>query len=204
MKREEKNQQSRERILTAAIAEFGAKGYEGASLNTVLSEHGISKGLVYHYFENKDQLYLACVKRCLDGLTEALSAVNRDARAVLQSYFEVRSRFFLSHPSLWRVFFDALLQPPEHLRGALAALRTELDGATRVLFQAALRGMPLRSGISVENALSYFSLMQNALHLRLLSLPYSGEADALALCEEQTRDTLELLLYGLVRKDEEK
>lgn len=202
MKREEKSQQSREKILAAAIAEFGAKGYEGASLNTLLSEHGISKGLVYHYFENKDQLYLACARFCLDQLTEAISNVNKDTQ-VLQSYFEVRSRFFLSHPSLRRIFFDVLLQPPVHLRGELAAARAGLDVANRAFFQATLRSLPLRDGISEEEALSYFSLIQNALHLRLLSLPYSGDASALALYEEQTRNTLELLLYGLVRKGEQ-
>ena len=43
MKREEKNALSRQRILDAAMEEFSAKGYAGASLNTVCGEKGISK-----------------------------------------------------------------------------------------------------------------------------------------------------------------
>ena len=43
-----------EKILDAAITEFGTKSYETASLNTVCSENNISKGLLYHHFKSKD------------------------------------------------------------------------------------------------------------------------------------------------------
>ena len=56
MKREEKNQQTRRRIMDSALAEFAEKGYGGSSVNTICAAQGISKGIVYHYFENKDEL----------------------------------------------------------------------------------------------------------------------------------------------------
>ena len=59
MKRDEKNQQTRRRILDRALSEFSEKGYGGSSVNTICAVQGISKGIVYHYFENKDQLYLS-------------------------------------------------------------------------------------------------------------------------------------------------
>lgn len=46
MKREEKSALSRQRILEAAMEEFSLKGYEGASLNAVWAEKGISKGII--------------------------------------------------------------------------------------------------------------------------------------------------------------
>ena len=60
MKREEKNSLARQRILDAALEEFSSRGYEGASLNTVCAEKGISKGIIYHHFKDKDELYLLC------------------------------------------------------------------------------------------------------------------------------------------------
>ena len=54
MKREEKNALSRQRILEAALREFSEKGYAAASLNTVCAENGISKGIIYHYFADKE------------------------------------------------------------------------------------------------------------------------------------------------------
>lgn len=72
MKREEKNALSRQRILNAAMEEFSGKGYEGASLNTICSEKGISKGIIYHYFKDKNKLYLLCVEECFREVTAYL------------------------------------------------------------------------------------------------------------------------------------
>ena len=74
MKREEKNQQTQRRIMDSALAEFAEKGYGGSSVNTICAAQGISKGIVYHYFENKDELYLACVEECFQRLTAHLNA----------------------------------------------------------------------------------------------------------------------------------
>ena len=48
MKQKEKSQISKEKILNAAIIEFGTKTYESASLNNICSDNNISKGLIYH------------------------------------------------------------------------------------------------------------------------------------------------------------
>ena len=72
MKREEKNALSQQRILEAAMEEFSRKGYEGASLSTACAEKGISKGIVYHHYKDKDELYLRCVQLCFDAVTAAL------------------------------------------------------------------------------------------------------------------------------------
>lgn len=49
-----------DRILNAAMKEFAGRGYELASTNEIVKEAGISKGLLFHYFTNKKQLYLYC------------------------------------------------------------------------------------------------------------------------------------------------
>ena len=83
MKREEKNQQTRRRIMDSALAEFAANGYGGSSVNTICAAQGISKGIVYHYFESKDELYLACVEECFQCLTAHLSAALPEEDAAL-------------------------------------------------------------------------------------------------------------------------
>lgn len=44
------------RLLTAAMREFGARGYELASINRILEEAGLSKGSFYYYFDDKADL----------------------------------------------------------------------------------------------------------------------------------------------------
>ena len=72
MKREEKNQQTRRRIMDSALAEFSRQGYGASSVNTICSAQDISKGIIYHYFKTKDDLYLACVEECFQLLTQYL------------------------------------------------------------------------------------------------------------------------------------
>jgi len=47
-------------ILHAAIAEFGRVGYSAASTNEIVKKAGVSKGLLFHHFTNKETLYTAC------------------------------------------------------------------------------------------------------------------------------------------------
>lgn len=51
-------QGKREKIINAAMAEFALRGYEKASTNEIVKKAGISKGLLFHYFRNKKQLFL--------------------------------------------------------------------------------------------------------------------------------------------------
>lgn len=45
--------QRRERVLHAAMAEFGRRGYSGGSLNVIAREAGVAKGSLFQYFNDK-------------------------------------------------------------------------------------------------------------------------------------------------------
>lgn len=49
--------QRRERVLAAAMAEFGRHGYSGGSLNVIAREAGVAKGSLFQYFDDKFDLF---------------------------------------------------------------------------------------------------------------------------------------------------
>ena len=53
-------EERREQILDAALRVFSQKGFAGASVRDIAREAGITEGLIYHYFESKEQLQQAC------------------------------------------------------------------------------------------------------------------------------------------------
>lgn len=53
---------SRELLLKAARREFAAKGLEGARVDEIARRAGVNKQLVYHHFNNKDDLYKAVLE----------------------------------------------------------------------------------------------------------------------------------------------
>jgi AcrR family transcriptional regulator len=59
--------------LEAAAKEFAAHGYEGASLNHILSQAGISKGAAYYYFDDKADLYTTTILYYSQELMDAIS-----------------------------------------------------------------------------------------------------------------------------------
>jgi len=63
------------RILDVSKQEFAARGYEGASYNKIIQKIGISKGSMYYYFENKEDLFITCF---LDAFTHAADGLGFD------------------------------------------------------------------------------------------------------------------------------
>jgi len=54
---------TRRRILHAATAEFAAKGLAGARVDAIASRAGVSKRMLYHYFGNKEALWLTVIEQ---------------------------------------------------------------------------------------------------------------------------------------------
>lgn len=55
-------------ILDVAIKLFTTKGYVATKMEDVAKEAGISKGLTYFYFKNKEDLYMAVTRKAFDEL----------------------------------------------------------------------------------------------------------------------------------------
>lgn len=53
----------REQILDGAWRVFKQKGFDAASMNDITREAAVSKGTIYVYFENKDELFAALIDR---------------------------------------------------------------------------------------------------------------------------------------------
>ncbi|MCR5225748.1 MAG: TetR/AcrR family transcriptional regulator [Eubacterium sp.] len=51
------DKEKQDRIIDAAINEFAEYGYENSSTNRIVRNCGISKGSLFKYFENKEELY---------------------------------------------------------------------------------------------------------------------------------------------------
>lgn len=72
----------REHILETAAQAFAAHGFEGASLNQILEQAGVSKGAAYYYFDDKMDLFATAVSYCAGSLagdvTEALGGMTSE------------------------------------------------------------------------------------------------------------------------------
>lgn len=209
MKREEKNAISRQRILNAALNEFSKKGYGGASLNAVCAENSISKGIIYHHFKDKDELYLICVRDCFNALTAYMEDVKEDMlgniEQRLSAYFDARLRFFAEHPLYLGIFLDVVLNPPIHLRTQLAEAQSAFDTLNISVLTELLESTPLRKGISLAAVTEDFRMYMDFFNARFCGAITDDITleDVLHEHEERSHRQLSILLYGVLEHKDE-
>ena len=96
------------RILEAALVEFADKGYKKASTNTIVREAGVSKGLLFHYFISKKELFILLYSHAREVITNELyEKVNFGDKDVLNRMTQttvVKVQSYISHPLFMQLF----------------------------------------------------------------------------------------------------
>lgn len=82
-------EERKRQILAAAMAVFARKGFDGASMDDIVQESGLSKGGLYWHFESKDDIIAAILAQFFDqemgalaGLVAASGSVEGRLRAL--------------------------------------------------------------------------------------------------------------------------
>jgi TetR/AcrR family transcriptional regulator len=100
----ERADQTRARILDAALGEFSFNGFAGARTERIAEVASVNKALIYYYFQGKEDLYAAA----LESVAERISTASMQVLALECSAGERLLRFTLSHFD--RIFFQPVFQ----------------------------------------------------------------------------------------------
>ena len=92
-----KKQNTRELLLDSAFQTFYKQGFQGANIATILTDVGINKGSMYHFFKSKKELGLAVVKERIE-------------RNLVNKYSKI-----LEEEQSFKKLFDALRSAPKTL-----------------------------------------------------------------------------------------
>ena len=200
MKKSEKTELTRKKILMAAITEFGTNGYDSSKLNNLCNDNGISKGLIYHNFNNKDDIYLNCVDYSIHSFIDFMKA--QKVGSDLQKYMSLRFNFFEENPLICRIFFEAILQPPKHLICDINEIKKDLDKMNKEIYMSALNKLNLRDGVSQEEAIEYYSIMQEMFNGYFSSSAYSNTAFSTVVNEHEVKlsKIFDFMLYGIAKE----
>ena len=202
MKKELKTKLTQERIIEAALIEFSQKGYKAFGINELCKNHKISKGILYHNFSGKTEIYLACVR---ESFQKAVSSIRGESGAIpsLADYMERRHRFSKDFPHHSHVFFEAWMTAPAEIAEEVEKEKAVFEDLNRQVSEKLLAESTLKDHISQEQALDYLSFIQQL--FRSYYLAASGSKEPTSLVSQYENDlqkVLHLMIYGIL-KDEE-
>ncbi|HTX93244.1 MAG TPA: TetR/AcrR family transcriptional regulator [Anaerolineales bacterium] len=75
---QQRGEETRGRILDAAVRKFAIAGYDAASVDDICAEAGVSKGAFYHHFPSKQAVFLALMNGWLSMINMGIDAVHKD------------------------------------------------------------------------------------------------------------------------------
>jgi len=118
-----------EQTLLAAHGLFAERGYAAVKMDEIAAAVGVTKPLLYNYFGNKEQLYIACMERSGDALTQTVAdAVGATASpgdamgAGVHAFFD----FLDSDRAAWAVLFDETLPQSGDVADRVADYRGQI------------------------------------------------------------------------------
>src|SRR5512132_3192270 len=107
-------ERTRASLLDAAEEEFGARGFHGARVRSIVDAAGCNDRMLYHYFGDKEGLYRAVIERGLSitaaGVGEAMAdADSSDVVALFERVLHALAAAFGDRPSFTRLLVHEAL-----------------------------------------------------------------------------------------------
>ncbi len=106
----------RNTIINACLEEFAEKGYEKASTNIIVNRAGISKGLLFHYFGSKKNLYLYLLDMTIQHFVDRMLELQAEPKddifeRIIQSGM-IKVQMAYEEPLMYKLIMEAFIDTP--------------------------------------------------------------------------------------------
>jgi TetR/AcrR family transcriptional regulator len=151
-------QTKRHGIIDVALKEFSNKGYQGASINAMVTQLGIAKGSIYQYFNDKNALFLFVFDRCMERVKDHLKHIrNRSLGHPLSERLKMvlaeGVRFIEEHPDVYKLYITLHQDPTIPMQqDLLRAIREHSLTYVQTFLDQALKNNELKPGIDLAQA----------------------------------------------------
>ncbi|MFK9003938.1 CerR family C-terminal domain-containing protein [Pseudomonas pergaminensis] len=118
----QRGEETRARIIEAAVEVFGARGYDGASTRDIATAAGVNAPAIQYYFDGKEGVYLACVEHLIallwrkmspsvEAAESALADAGSDDNALIDASLGILGTVVSTiqdspQTTVWRAFMD--------------------------------------------------------------------------------------------------
>jgi len=195
---------TRNKLLTAARREFASSGLAGARVDEIAARAGVNKQLVYHYFGDKDALYLAVLEWVYDEIRTQERKLNltglppeKAIKKLIESSFDHLAR----HPDFITLLNDENRNGASHVRASqkLEDMHSPLVSMVSKILKEGERSGIFRKGINPVHlyisiaGLSYFFFSNTP----TLSAIFGRDLNSAAARRARRRHVVDLVMAAL-------
>jgi AcrR family transcriptional regulator len=143
---------TRERILAAATVEFAGRGLGGARVDAIARRAGANKRMLYHYFGNKEGLFLAVMERTYAHIRHREERLRLEALPPVQAMRKLvrfTFRYFLDHPHFVTLLNSENLHRARHIRRStrVKEINSPVIAALKDILKRGRDGGVFRAGV---------------------------------------------------------
>jgi AcrR family transcriptional regulator len=193
---QQRSEETRTRILEAAVKQFSVHGYNKASVDSICEQAGVSKGAFYHHFQTKQDVFLALLDGWLQTFDQAIEASkDRPVPEIFQMMTEYFPYIFESASDNLPMFLEFMLQASRDetiWQASIAPYRRYHKHFASLI----KRGVAEGSFVDVDPNLAARLIVSAAMGLLLQSL-LDPEG---AKWEKVARETMQVMMAGLTRE----
>lgn len=200
-------EEKRRKIIDACMEEFACNGYEKASTNAIINRAGISKGILFHYFGNKKNLYLYIFDYAVEHLMNRFySADIAHTSDIFERYMvwgKKKIRIAYDEPLIYSMLVKAVLDPPNELK---EEIQTRYERVYREGLDFFLKDMDtskFRKGINADRAVELLALTVEALGNKYIRMfkdePDRGMEEMEGIMDE-VGEYLDILKHGICER----
>lgn len=112
-------ERTRELIYEAALAEFAEMGYGSARVDTIAARAGVNKRMLYHYYGNKDDLFLYVLERSYEKIRSheaKLDLENLSPEDAVRELVDFTFNYHLQNPEFISLLNNENLYEAKHIK----------------------------------------------------------------------------------------
>lgn len=146
MRKPKAPEENRASIVAAAIEEFAARGYKGASMDAIAARTRTTRALINYYFGAKEKLYIAVLEHVYAEIRDAEGELDLDHLApvdAIRRIVEFTFHYYLEHQGFVRLVVAENQAKGRHLRkskGMSTLNRPIIDRLARVIARGQAEG----------------------------------------------------------------
>lgn len=172
----EKDRNTEDKIVDAAIDEFAELGYAGARVDSIAERGNVNKAMIYYYFKSKEKLYERVVTDIATGIYGQIKEASGEGKAPIDRFYSVIGRYVdmlgAMDRRLIRIMMREIASGGEFFRRiAVPNLVAPVMSIVEPMFRAAVEKGEIRD---LNPYMTFFQIIGGIVFFNIIRIPLEG------------------------------